>query len=275
MARSSKVLERVKTALSRSRYEDAIKAAASASIAKLDGDELSALMDAMLNAAAGLSAASETVLQAYDLVVQCADQLAADPQFKPSVELRVNAALFNRGVVLAQLGRNEQAIDAYDRLVARIGGSKEMGLRENAVRALFNKGANLQGLYRREEAIAVFDDLIDEYEGDADPIVREAVGKALVNKGIALAELNRTTEAMDVLDDVIVRWEDSADPVLRERAARAYINKAGALIQLGRHDDARQTYGAAIELFGRDTEMLLREQAAIAQVRKDILEDAN
>jgi tetratricopeptide (TPR) repeat protein len=274
MARSSKLLVRVNTALSRSRYADAIKTAAAASIPKLEGDELSALMDAMLNAAAGLSDGSDAELQAYNLVITCADQLAADPQFKPSVELRVNAALFNKGVVLAQLGRNEQAIDAYDRLVNRVGGSSELGLRENAVRALFNKGASLQGLERREEAIAVFDDLIGEYEDDADPIVREAVGKALVNKGIALAELNRTTEAMDVLDDVITRWEDSIDPVLRERAARAYINKAGALIQIGRRDDARHTYEEAIELFGKDTEMLLREQAAIAQVRKDILEDA-
>ncbi len=275
MARSSRLLDRVNNALSRSRYGAAIKTAAAASITKLEGDELSALMDAMLNAAAGLCDASDAELQAYDLVIACADQLAADPQFKPSVELRVNAALFNKGVVLAQLGRNELAIDAYDRLVTRVGGSSELGLRENAVRALFNKGASLQGLERREEAIAVFDDLIVEYEGDADPIVREAVGKALVNKGIALAELNRTTEAMDVLDDVITRWEDSIDPVLRERAARAYINKAGALIQLGRRDDARHTYEEAIEVFSKDTEMLLREQASIARVRKDIREDAN
>jgi tetratricopeptide (TPR) repeat protein len=273
MVRPNKALDRVHYALERMKYEDAIKAASAVPARKLEGDELSTLMDAMLTAAAGLSDASDAELRAYDLVVTFGDRLAHEARFGPAVELRVNAALFNKGVVLAQLGRSEEAIAVYDQLVTRAGGTRELGLRENAVRALFNKGASLQGLDRGEEAIAVFDDLIRKFSDDSLPLMREAVGKALVNKGIALAELNRISEAMAVLDEVISRWQNASDPILRERAAKAFLNKAGALIQLGRTNEARLAYEKVITVFGQDTDPALREQVAIARVRKETLEE--
>lgn len=273
MVRADVALDRVHEAMERSRYRDAIKAAATVHAGKLEREQLSHLMDAMLAAAAGLADASDSELTAYDLVITFGDRLSKHDAYRPAVQLRVNAALFNKGVVLAQLGRGDEAIEVYDELVSRAGGSRELGLRENAVRALFNKGARLRGLDRREEAIAVYDELVKRYSGDSEPTMREAVGKAMVNKGIALAELNRLSEAIAVLDDVIERWHDSTDPVLRERAAKALLNKAGALIQLGRSGEARLAYEKVTTAFGQDAEPALREQVAIAQVRKDVLDE--
>jgi tetratricopeptide (TPR) repeat protein len=269
-----KSLDRVHDAVERSEFRDAISAASAVPASDLGREQLSHLMDAMLTAAAGLADNSIDELTAYDLVVRLGDRLARNDAYRPAVELRINAALFNKGVVLAHLGRAEEAIAVYDDLVGRSGGSRRLGLRENAVRALFNKGASLAGLERRQEAIAVYDELVKRFSGDDEPSMNEAVGKAMVNKGIALAELNRLAEAVGVLDEVVKRWREAKDPVLRERAAKAMLNKASALVQLGHTVMALETYDEVVQFYGGDRSTNVREQVAIAKIRKEALEES-
>lgn len=266
------VLSQVDEALRQSQYRDAISAATAVVRRRLGHEQLSYLMDAMIAAAAGLADYSDDELRAYDLVVNIGDALSRERIYQATAQLRVNSALFNKGVVLAQLGRADEAIAVYDELVSRAGGSRELGLRENAVRALFNKGARLARLDRLEEAIAVWDELVSRYADDPEPSMSEAVGKAMVNKGIALAELNRQAEAIAVLDEVVSRWGEAGDPVLRVRAARALLNKGSALIQMGHRELALSTYADLIKRFGKYKEPALREQVASARVRKEALE---
>lgn len=273
MARSDKSLDRVHKAIERADFRKAISAASAVPTTELDREQVSQLMDAMLAAAAGLSDGSIDELTAYDLVVRLGDRIARDDAYRPAVELRVNSALFNKGVVLAQMGRVDEAIAVYDDLVGRTGGARQLGLRENAVRALFNKGASLAGLHRHEEAVGVYDELVGTFSSEPGVVMNEAVGRAMVNKGIALAELDRLAEAVGVLDEVIKRWKDSTDPILRERVARALLNKATAMIQMGERAVARTVYETVEQLYGRDKTPSVREQVAIARVRREALEE--
>lgn len=274
MARPKNLLDRVHDAVKRADFRDAISAASAVPATELGREQISQLMDAMLTAAAGLSDGSIDELAAYDLVVRLGDRIPRDDVYRPAVELRVNSALFNKGVVLAQMGRADEAIAVYDTLVGRTGGSRQLGLRENAVRALFNKGASLAGLHRHEEAVGVYDELVGTFSGEPGAVMSEAVGKAMVNKGIALAELNRLTEAVGVLDEVVKRWSESTDPILRERAARALLNKAAAMIQMGQEDVALKLYESIEKMYGRDKAPNVREQVAVARVRKEVLEES-
>lgn len=274
MAPSKSPLDRVREAVKRADYRGAISAASAVPATDLAREQISQLMDAMLTAAAGLSDGSIDELAAYDLVVRLGDRIPSDDTYRPAVDLRVNSALFNKGVVLAQMGRADEAIAIYDELVARTGGSRHLGLRENAVRALFNKGASLSTLRRHEEAVGVYDELIGTFSGEPGPGVSEAVGKAMVNKGIALAELNRVPEAVDVLDEVVKRWSESVDPVLRERAAKALLNKAAAMIQMGQEGIALRVYETIEQLYGSDKAPNIREQVAVARVRREVLEES-
>jgi tetratricopeptide (TPR) repeat protein len=274
MAHSDNPLDRVHDAVRRTRFRDAISAASAVPTTELGREQLSQLMDAMLTAAAGLSDGSIDELAAYDLVVRLGDRIPRDDTYRPAVELRVFSALFNKGVVLAQMGRADEAIAVYDDLVGRTGGSRQLGLRENAVRALFNKGASLAGLHRHEEAVGVYDELVGTFSGEPGTVMSEAVGKAMVNKGIALAELNRLPEAVGVLDEVVTRWSESTDPVLRERAAKALLNKAAALIQMGQEGVALKVYETIEKLYGRDKAPNVREQVAVARVRREVLEES-
>jgi tetratricopeptide (TPR) repeat protein len=264
--------ERVEEALQWSEFRKAVALAAELPWHTLELRAMSHLMDAMISAAAGLSDGSEDELKAYELVVIIGDTLFQQAGvYRPAVELRVNSALFNKGVVLAQIGRTDEAIKTYDRLVSRVGGSRQPGLRESAVRALFNKGAGLASLERREEAIGVYDDLVSRYRDDPEPSMTEAVGKALINKGVALAELKRFAEAIAVLDEVVERWGDSPDGTLRRRASRALLNKAAALIQLDQRQTALTTYDEILNRFGNDSESSLLEVVTIARLGRDSL----
>ncbi|MGD2216438.1 MAG: tetratricopeptide repeat protein [Gemmatimonadales bacterium] len=274
MARSDNPLDRVQQAVRRARFRDAISAASAVPATELRHEQISQLMDAMLAAAAGLSDGSIDELAAYDLIVRLGDRIPRDDVYRPAVDLRVNAALFNKGVVLAQMGRADEAIGVYDDLVRRTGGSRLLGLRENAVRALFNKGASLANLHRHEEAVGVYDELIGAFSSEPGPGMSEAVGKAMVNKGIALAELDRLPEAVGVLDEVVKRWSESKDPILRARVARALLNKAAAMIQMGQEGVALRVYETIEKLYGRDKAPNVREQVAVARVRKEALEES-
>ena len=69
-------------------------------------------------------------------------------------------ALFNKGFSLGALDRSEEAIAAYDEVVARFGAATELSLREQVAKALVNKGFRLGALGQNEEAIAVYDDVV-------------------------------------------------------------------------------------------------------------------
>ncbi len=272
MGNLEKAMGRVDEALSEARFRDAVSLAHSLRKHDLSPDQINHLMDAMLAAAAGLADGSPAEVGAYDLVIELGRVLAGHEVYGTGAELKVNSALFNKGVVLAQTGRREEAIEAYDELVRRAGTAREPGLKEAAVKALFNKGASLAGARRLEEAIAVYDELVQRYAGDPEPGLSEAVGKALVNKGVALAELRRLNEAIAVLDDVVRRWGDSRDPTLRERASKALLNKASALLQLRDRELALRTYDEIVTRFGEDTEPVVLEQVEIARRSKAMLE---
>lgn len=265
-------MDRVFSALRDSRYRQAVAAASRISIVDLEAAQVSQLMDAMLAASVGLTDSPDTELQAYDLILEAGTLLCDNPTYGAAAELRVNSALFNKGVVLAQLGRWEEAIAAYDELVRRTGGSAVLGVRENAVRALFNKGASLAGHQRYEEAIAVYDDLVRLFSDAPEPSLREAVAKALINKGIALAELDRPVEALTVLDEVVARWDNSRDPVLQERAARALVNRAAALIKLGEAAAALDTYNEVLIRFEDESQPSLHEWLRVARLGKEALQ---
>ena len=67
------------------------------------------------------------------------------------------------------LGRSEDAIAAYDDVLARFGAATELPLRELVAKALVNKGVTLGALGRSEDAIAAYEDVLARF-GAADRI---------------------------------------------------------------------------------------------------------
>ncbi len=105
-------------------------------------------------------------LQYFDKAIEIDPQLAV--------------AWNNKGVALADLGRNEEAIAAYD---------KAIEIDPQSADSWNNKGNALRGLGRNEEAIAAYDKAIE---------INPQLAAAWYNKGIALGRLGRHKEAKEV-----------------------------------------------------------------------------
>lgn len=266
MGRGGSSLDKVQAALERFAFRDAISAAASMPESDLAGGKARPLVEAMMTAAAALWDSSDEELQAYDIVARIGDALPeAD---RASLQVNLNSALFNRGVVMSLRGKSEEAIAAYDDVVSRAKVSSDPVIRQSMARALFNKGNNLFRLGQHERAINAFDEVVRSFAGDSAPEVREAIGKAMINKAIALAQLGRYEEAIDVFDAVVRGWAESRELPVLERAARALINKATALLHLDRKLDALHTYDEVLERFSHDARAELQEYVDLAIERR-------
>jgi tetratricopeptide (TPR) repeat protein len=133
----------------------------------------------------------------------------------------LSRALRSKGVELGELGRREEAIAAYDDLLACFGSATEPSIREDVARALCNKGVELGELGRREEAIASYDDLLARFGSATEPSIREDVAVAFCNKGVELGQLGRREEATAACNDLLARYGSATEPSIREHVAVA------------------------------------------------------
>ncbi len=178
-------------------------------------------------------------------------------------------ALFNKGVALGALGRSEEAIAAYDDLLARFGSAIELPLRELVANALVNKGIMLGALGRSEDAIVVYDDLLARFMRRPSRRCANEVANALFNKGVTLGALGRSEERSR---PTTIYWPASRDDRRRCAIGRQRARQqGGALSALGRSEDAIAAYDDLLSRFASATELPLRELVAKALVNKDLM----
>jgi tetratricopeptide (TPR) repeat protein len=162
---------------------------------------------------------------------------------------------YNRGTVLSELGRHQEALGSYDRALE---------LCSDYPRALYNRGDALKELERFDEALASYDralvflpenvDLLNNRanvladrgrHGEALSSYEKILtlqpnnAEALNNCGNALAELKR-------YDEALARYEKAL--ALRPKDAGTHYNRGTVLAELGRHEEALESYERALDL---------------------------
>jgi len=130
-------------------------------------------------------------------------------------------AHYNRGIVLQALGRPDASVASYDRAIA---------LRPSYVEAHFNRGAALSELGRLGDALASYDRVV---------ALRPNFAQAHNNRGNVLKDLERLDEALASCDRAIALKSDYPE---------AYSNRGNVLMALGRLDEALASYDRAIAL---------------------------
>jgi tetratricopeptide (TPR) repeat protein len=161
------------------------------------------------------------VTQFFDKCVEDAD--VNDPKVKQ----RVARAYYNKGNALGELGKPEEALEAFD---------KAIELDPKFAQAYYNKGNALGKLGKPEEALVAYEKAIEIDQKDA---------QAYYNKGNALGELGKPEEALEAFDKAI-----ELDP----KFAQAYYNKGNALGKLGKPEEAIEAFDKAIELDQKDAQ---------------------
>jgi tetratricopeptide (TPR) repeat protein len=183
------------------------------------------------------------------------------------------AALFrlNAAVILGQLGRYDEALAAFDDVVASYKDDDDPTVREQVAKALTNKGVALAQMWRPDDAIATYNDVIARYQIATEEPMRETVSLALFNKALAFGQTGRIDESIATYDEIVARYQDAKEAILREQVARALLNKGIMLTQQGNFELAIVAYDALEARFKDATEPNLREQVARALTNKGYL----
>ncbi|MBO6085346.1 MAG: tetratricopeptide repeat protein, partial [Acetobacter sp.] len=117
-------------------------------------------------------------LRDYQGAIECCDEIIkkfGGEESELSLKEQVARALYNKGVVLSQVGQREESVKSYDEVIRRFGGESELSLKEQVARALVNKGVALSQVGQREESVKSYDEVIRRFGGESELSLKEQV----------------------------------------------------------------------------------------------------
>lgn len=175
------------------------------------------------------------------LIAQRGDPLAGLELIERAIAVRPDDERFhlNRGNVLRQLGRTDEALAAFERALA---------LRADYAEAWFNRGLTLAGLERFADALASFDRGLAANDG---------VAAVWVHRGLVLDRLGRTADALASYDRAVA---------LAPQLPSAHHHRAVALGRLKRHDAAAAAFTEAARLAPDDPEIHYNHGTLLAEL---------
>lgn len=173
-------------------------------------------------------------------------------------------ASYNQGVVLSELGRGEEAVVLYRRVVRDYADDPAPEMRAQVAKTLVNLGAMLGKSSRLEDELAVYLRVVRDYGDDLTLELRVNVAQALVNRGVVLGELGRGEEAVTVYGQVVQNYADDPAPEMRVQVARALSNLGALLGRSGHIDKAVAVCQRVAQEYGDDPAQEMRAQVAAA-----------
>ena len=180
-------------------------------------------------------------------------------------------ALFNRAFEHATNGRLSEALDTWDEVVRRFGGSDAPKHLFAVAAALMNKGDLLVGLKRRREAFAAWDEIVRRFGSSNDARARDTAALALVNKGRTLVRMNRHEEGISVWEELVRRLSLSDTPMAQELVAVSLVNIGGALAESNRFGDALNALEDALRRFEASDSPTLQDAVSTALLGKSAI----
>ena len=156
----------------------------------------------------------------------------------PTVRDLVVKALVNRGNILANLDRGEDAMLAIDEAAQIFEAAESPELRPIVATALLNKSFILTRLGRTQHAIDVCDNLIARFAFDGSDPAAEPVATAMLYRGNMLREKDRKEDALTTYDDLQDRFGSTESVGVLFPVATGQVNKALTLFELQRWDEA-------------------------------------
>jgi tetratricopeptide (TPR) repeat protein len=157
------------------------------------------------------------------------------------------SAYVNKGVLLDNLGKLNEAIAEYDKAILireRLVKGGRTELENDLANAYMSKGVSLDNLGKLNEAIAEYDNAISIYERlvkGGQTKLENDLASTYVNKGGSLDSLGKLNEGTVEFDKAIAIYEDLVKQGRTELAnelAAAYNNKGESLRNLGKLNEA-------------------------------------
>ncbi len=261
-------LESFRDAVWQSNPSGALDIAGRMEIAELSADALKEVAAALVKCADGSSDNPEAQLSAYDLVLAITEEVISRGLDKSCLKDQLMPTLANKGSVLAKLGRQEEAVSAYEQLLRTFDAPNDAAVSMYAAKAFLGKAAALQELDRDKEAFATYDEFL-QFTGD-DLRSRLDVARSLTERGGALLTLNRSDDALSVYDEFRRRFGECDDRFFDYRIAVCFHDNGVALALANRNEEAVELFDLLLARFGKVEYPHVRYVLASALVEKGI-----
>ena len=171
-------------------------------------------------------------------------------------------ALIAKSVTLGKLGDYAAAIAVFDEVIARLGDSDALKMKEwVASWALTVKGAAQEELGDHAAAIAAYDEAIAHFGDNDAPEIRAGVAWALSCKGLVQTAIGRADESLRVCAELDRRLAGLTGGERTFLAWRSKWLRAAALLMQGKHPAAMEAFRSAYAEFAPENVAMMREMA--------------
>ncbi|MCC8991524.1 MAG: AAA family ATPase [Streptococcus sp.] len=155
---------------------------------------------------------------------------------QPSLQIIEARVLFNKGVALANLKHQEEALTSSKQVLARFGNSKHPELQKVLADTLLFQGDMLLRLNKNEDALATYEQLLTKFIDHNQPELENSVASALTRKLSILVEMRRHEEVLLTAEQFLTRFGNSQRPVLQKQIGKVMVNQGCAFIILAKQE---------------------------------------
>jgi tetratricopeptide (TPR) repeat protein len=165
----------------------------------------------------------DAAMNSYEVTLRQADAYRGS---EPVVADCVSGALLNLGVIHAQSGSAQRAVDALDDLVRRFANQPELKLQNSVAQALYNKAVVLRDSGNGPQAIAAYTDVVERFSNAPQPELQHWAGMAQYNKAIHFSRLGQVQDSVAASEEMVRLFGSSTDPAIRLRLAKVLYSRA-------------------------------------------------
>ncbi len=155
---------------------------------------------------------------------------------QPGLQILEAKVLFNKGVTLANLKHQEEALTSSKQILARFGNSKNPELQKILANTLLFQGDMLLRLNRNEDVLAAYEQLLTKFIDHNQPELENSVANALTRKLSILVEMGRYEEVLLTGEQFLTRFGNSQRPELQKQVGEAMVNQGSFFIILAKRE---------------------------------------
>lgn len=263
---------KIRDAIRRSRYDEAIVSASSLDINKLTNEAAAELFSAFNLARAKGNAEG---LKISDFVIRLGKRLV-NTDNPESIKKFYAYPSIEKADILTRLDRPEDAIELLDEVVKRIVQLSPSQLEETALYASTRKALALGKSARFSDAVQLYDEIISRLKKIDTSFSRWLLSQSRFNRAVDLARASRVDEALTAYDKYVEVYRSAQDGWTQVLVASSLLDRAKLFRDLDRQTEALDEIETLLGLYKDSRHSQVSEYVSMALVlKKRILKSLN